>query len=649
VQWYPWGDTALSRAKKEDKLILLSIGYAACHWCHVMEHESFEDENTAQLMNDNFINIKIDREERPDIDAIYMEAIQIISGSGGWPLNVFLTPELKPFYGGTYFPPIPAFNRPSWTQLLTGISVAWKERSSEIKKQAEEITSLIGSRNDLLNRYGQITKEKISVSALLNLKEQFDLVEGGIGSAPKFPSTFCMNFLMQYYFFSKDESALKQVCLSLDKMLMGGIYDQLGGGFSRYSTDEKWLVPHFEKMLYDNALLVHTYSEAFKLTGKKEYKRVIEETLEFIERELTNPEGGFYSSIDADSEGEEGKFYCWMKKDVDELLGENSSGFSEYYGITDDGNWEGKNILHLKENFQKKFSEVISAGRKKLFESRENRIRPSLDDKIILSWNAMTISAYANASKALRNDRWKEIAIDQLNFLLENLTDKTDEGSFHHNFKNGKASNPAFLDDYAMLIKSCIDVYELTFEFKWIRQAEKITKKVFDYFGDKEDSLFFFTSEKQKDVLLRKKEYFDNAVASGNSVMAEILHKLGLILDNKDWRNHSARMYERVKNISAKFSSSFGNWLTMITALENNFIEIALTGNESYNAAKELQEKFLPMNIIALARTSSSEIPLLRGKFSSGELNIYLCKNYSCQLPVKSVNEILERINGLVD
>lgn len=657
VNWFPWGNEAIEKSREENKPILVSIGYAACHWCHVMEHESFENEEVARFMNENFINIKIDREERPDLDNIYMEAVQIMSGSGGWPLNVFLTPELKPFFGGTYFPPKPAYNRPGWIQILSGIAQAWNERKNEIINQSNDLTEMMQGRNDLLNKYqAKVSREKISHQAFKKLEEQFDKIDGGIGSAPKFPATYSLNFLIQYYFFTKNDNAIKQVRLSLDKMMNGGIYDQIGGGFSRYSTDDKWLAPHFEKMLYDNALLVSTYADAYKLTKDKNYLRVINETLAFVNRELKNPDGGFYSSLDADSDGVEGKFYVWDKNKIENVLKDDAEIFCSYYNVSEKGNWEGKNILNVKISLED-FSEIngieksvlekiISEGKKNLLIEREKRIRPALDDKIILSWNALMISSFANASKATGNKSYAQTAISTLNFLFEKLKDEKHENAFHHNYKNGESKNPAFLDDYASLIKACIDVYELTFEISWLTKAKNLIQYVIDHFSDETEALFFFTPDWQNDIVIRKKEYFDNAIASGNSMMAENLYKLGLIFDKSEWREIAINMYSKIQSIATQFSASFGNWLLVMNAFDFGFNEIVIAGKESAVNAEQLNKNYFPTNILVASENKQSEIPILYDKHFFDTSIFYLCRNYSCEKPEHSIEELLKKMDA---
>ena len=660
VDWFPWCEEALQKARTENRIILVSIGYAACHWCHIMEHESFESESVAQVMNENFINIKIDREERPDLDAIYMEAVQIMSGSGGWPLNVFLTPELKPFYGGTYFPPAPAYNRPSWMQVLSGISNSWKENSVEILKQSEELTEMMKGRNKLTEKFRQKnSSEKISELAFKNLKEQFDETEGGFGSAPKFPSTFSLNFLMHYYFFKRDEIALKQLRLSLDKMMRGGIYDQLGGGFARYSTDAKWLAPHFEKMLYDNALLIHTYADAYKLTRDKNYLQVVEETIEFVNRELKNPEGGFYSSINADSEGEEGKFYCWDKSEIENCLTEDSEIFCEYFNVSEEGNWEGKNILHtteslndfsIRKNLPPDFAErIISDSRKKLFTERDKRIRPSLDDKIILSWNALMISALANAAKATGEPKYKAEAVIGLNFLFEKFKKQSGEKFYYRIYKNGIAKGEALLEDYGYLMKASIDVYEITFEVNWLLKANELLDLVLENFSDTTNPLFFFTSVNQSDILIRQKDIFDNATPSSNSVLAENILKLGTYFDNSEWRDSAMNMYSEIQNMASQFPTSLSNWLIGIVANEFGYNEIVIAGKNSTTNASIINKKFLPNGIFCCSDFSNPRLPVLNEKKFSDSPEFYLCRNQTCDAPIADINIFLKNLNVLAD
>lgn len=519
VDWYPWGDEALQKASRENKPILVSIGYAACHWCHVMEKESFEDQSTAALMNDNFVNIKIDREERPDLDHIYMDAVQAISGSGGWPLNVFLTPEKKPFYGGTYFPPQPYYNRPSWKDVLTGVSEAFRERRHEIDAQADNLTNHLEASNNFgIQPQGIITDKILSAEELdemfsIALKTA-DPVYGGFGRAPKFPQTFTIRFLLHHHLYTKNEKALEQARLSLNKMIDGGINDQLGGGFARYSTDEKWLVPHFEKMLYDNALLVSVISEAYQLTEDPKYLEAITSTLDFVERELLSPKGGFYSALDADSEGVEGKFYVWSKDEIDSLLGEDANVFNRFYNVSSNGNWEHKNILHVTvqaEEFAAAnhmelsvLTEILKGSREKLLLARSERIRPLTDDKILLGWNAMMNTAYSKAFAATGNEKYRLLAVRNMSFLLEKFSSEG-TSEYFHTYKNNTARYPAFLDDYSQFIHALIHLQEITGDTAYLEKVKTLVKWCIDHFSEPETGYFYFTNDRQEDVIVRKK------------------------------------------------------------------------------------------------------------------------------------------------
>ncbi|HLF44951.1 MAG TPA: thioredoxin domain-containing protein, partial [Chitinophagaceae bacterium] len=530
VNWYPWGKEALNAAVKENKPILVSIGYSACHWCHVMEKESFENETTAKFMNENFINIKIDREERPDLDHIYMDAVQAMTGSGGWPLNVFLTPDTKPFYGGTYFPPVKAYNRPSWIDLLMNVKNIFVEKRNEIEAQAENLTAhLLKSNSFGVGQTG--TNDLFSTKKLLEVYQHImkpaDRQWGGFGNAPKFPQTMVIQFLLRYYYSYSEKEALDQALLSLDKMIDGGIYDQLGGGFARYSTDAEWLVPHFEKMLYDNALLLSVISEAYQLTRKEKYKIIIDETVRFIEREMSHSGGGFYSALDADSEGTEGKFYVWTYNEVKEILQEETDIFCTFFNIIPGGNWsEGAaskahtNILWRK-NSEKKFcennnitleelEEILQNGREKLLSVRNKRIKPQVDDKILLSWNCLMNTALSKAFAATGNQRYRELAIKNMDFLLAAFS-APETNNFFHSWKNGRANHPAFLDDYAYLIQSLIHLQMVTTETNYLIKAKEITGLVLQNFKEEDTGFFFYTSFHQKDILLRKKEVYDGA------------------------------------------------------------------------------------------------------------------------------------------
>lgn len=654
VDWYPWNDEAFKKAKEEDKPVLVSIGYSACHWCHVMERESFEDPEVASFMNQHFINIKVDREERPDVDHIYMDAVQAMTGSGGWPLNVFITPDGKPFYGGTYYPPRRAFNRASWKEVLEAIAHAYNEKKDEIEGQANNLTEHLHSTNVIGNSSANFSLDKKNIDiAFQNVMKTADRVWGGFGNAPKFPQTFTINFLMRYSRLTSNKEALEQALLSLDKMIQGGIYDQLGGGFARYSTDREWLAPHFEKMLYDNALLVSTLSEAFQLTRKARYKEVIEETLTFIETTLMHSEGGFLSALDADSEGEEGKFYVWNYNEIESLLGTDAFIFTSYFNVRKEGNWEGKNILHTSLPFNE-FAEkqgiepndlrgTIERGKKILLEERNKRIHPSLDDKLLLSWNALMNSAYSKAYAATGNDRYRDLAKKNMKFLLDAFS--KDKNEFFHSWKNGQAKHPAFLDDYGYLVAALIDLSEICAELQWLTIAKDLANYVLNNFSDGNSPLFFYTNISQTDVLMRKKEVYDSAVPSGNSVMASNFHRLGIIYDDQNYRERAWQMVSSFGDMALKYPTSFGVWLSTLFQLNFGSNEIAITGPEYSSVLKRILSLYLPHSIL-MAAASENDFPLLRGKNNKGQTLIYLCKDYACQKPFESVAEFENRFSS---
>jgi uncharacterized protein len=690
VNWFAWSEVALNKAKKEDKPILVSIGYAACHWCHVMEKESFENEATAAIMNEHFVNIKIDREERPDLDHIYMDAVQTMTGSGGWPLNVFLTPEGKPFYGGTYFPPQRAFNRPSWQEILLGVARSFNEKREEINVQAENLTGHLVQSNTFglqtPSDAGEIVDRKKMDEAFQNLMKSADKEWGGFGKAPKFPQTFSIQFLLRYHYTRNQpiqvpgnpeapsqqvedwNEPLKQALLSLDKMIEGGIYDQVGGGFARYSTDAEWLAPHFEKMLYDNALLVIVLSEAFQLTKKQRYREVIHETMEFVQRELLHqgsltgsgrpgkqPQIGFYAALDADSEGEEGKFYVWDQQEVNEILGNEAPLFCDYYDISSRGNWEEKNILRVKEraeiySVKKNISygeleKILNKGKKKLLEQRTKRIHPSLDDKIILGWNALMNTACSKAFAATGDEAYRQLAVRNMNFLLQDFP-SLKENDFYHTWKNDQAKYPAFLDDYAFLIQALIHLQEITADTGWITRAGAITQFVIDHFSEEETGFFFYTRSGQADVIIRKKEVYDGAIPSGNSVMAYNLHQLSILLDKKEWKQRSLEMVSSLGKVIIRYPGSFGNWACLVQEIIAGTNEIVLLGKDPGKLHLELLQEYIPHRALMVSSTVKPGFSLLSDKPLSDPPSIWLCRNFRCLSPVSSVKALITLINS---
>jgi len=656
VNWFPWGDEALDKARKENNPILVSIGYSACHWCHVMERESFEDEETARLMNEHFVNIKIDREERPDLDHIYMDAVQAMTGSGGWPLNVFLTPAAKPFYGGTYFPPKRAFNRPSWQEVLLGVTEAFTQRRNEIDAQAENLTEhLLQSNAFGISSQGEInvfTKEKIN-EAFENIMKNADKKWGGFGKAPKFPQSFVIQYLLRFFYATENKEALEQALLSIDKMIEGGIYDQVGGGFARYSTDTEWLVPHFEKMLYDNALLVSVISEAYQITNDKRYKEVIEETVHFVQRELMHPEGGFYAALDADSEGEEGKFYVWDHEEVIELLKEDAVIFCDFFDIKPGGNWEEKNILQRKkkeETFcsEKKISleelqRIIQKGKRILLKRRNERIRPQTDDKILLGWNALMTTSLCKAFAATGSESCKKLAINNMQFLLKKVSNNNTV-DFFHSWKNDLAKQPAFLDDYAFLIQALIQLQEITGDTNYLEKAKMITEHVLEKFNDSATIFFFYTNTNQTDVIVRKKEVYDGAQPSGNAIMADNLYRLGLYFDKSHWKEKSIQMVSSLINAIVRYPTSFGAWACILLEISVGISEIVIISEESQRILIQVLKEYIPHKVIMSATDGSNSFPLLSGKEKNKGAALYLCRDYTCENPVSSISALIDLI-----
>ncbi len=666
VDWYAWKPEAFERARRENKPILVSIGYSTCHWCHVMERESFENPEVAAFMNERFVNIKVDREERPDVDAIYMEACQLLTGGGGWPLNCFLTPEGKPFYAGTYFPPRPAYGRPSWLQLLQHIANVWEAKRETVYEQAERVMSYL-QRSD--NLFIEAPSADLDVArtpsfAIIDrvyeaMRGHFDRAEGGFGGAPKFPSSLAIHFLLYYYRLGKNTEALSHALLSLDKMIAGGIYDQIGGGFARYATDRAWKVPHFEKMLYDNALLVIVLAEAYRLLAdlqdeparqrRRRYEHIIVETLEFVRREMTHPQGAFYSALDADSQGQEGKFYVWDKREIEHLLGADAEAFCTLYGATDAGNWEHTNILwravepatYAQEHGldPQVFEQQVDRWRQKLFAYRERRVRPGLDDKVLLGWNALMASAYAKAYAALGQEAYRRAAVQNLNFLLRHLVDA--QGRLLHSWKDGRAQYAAVLDDYAFLIAALIDAWHITFEINYLEMAQKFTEQVYAYFHDPQTDLFFYTAADQKDVILRKKDLQDNATPSGNSTMVHNLQRLGTLLDRQAWRTHAARMLERMRSAVERYPLSFERWGLALLFDIRPRPEIAIVGPAAKETARALQRYLIWDATVAAAEHPDERLPLLKDKPRGAGTSIYICQNYACRHPVQTVEEAL--------
>ena len=659
VNWYPWGEEALELSKEQDKPILVSIGYSACHWCHVMERESFENESVAEYMNEHFINIKIDREERPDLDHIYMDALQAIAGNGGWPLNVFLTTDAKPFYGGTYFPPEKAFNRVSWTDVLLSMADIWANKRDEVEDQANRLISHIQKSNSFADAKNLVPlTETVSfyhsddcrLMAAQFLKNA-DTVDGGYGRAPKFLHTFSLKYQLQYGELYKKVEAKEHALFSLKKMIQGGIYDQLAGGISRYSTDNEWLAPHFEKMLYDNALLVDVLCDAYQISGQKIFKDAIISTLQFLGRDMKHFDGGYFAALDADSEGEEGKFYVWQKEEIDSLLGEDAGLFCSYFNISKQGNWEGKSILNTQVDLQN-FAEannmspqaweaMLEKSKIRLLTERGKRTAPGTDDKILLNANALLITAFCKAYAALGDDAYKKSALELYDFIQAKFSDG--ETWLKHSFKNGEAKFPAFLDDYAYLIQACIHLQEVTSNQLYLQRARELTQHVIDHFGDSSSPFFYYTYHGQQDVVVRKIELYDGATPSANGTMAHNLLYLGIVLDKTGWSERGHSMLRFIFNGMKKHPTSFAVWAGAYLLQTAGVNEIVLTGLQFETSLLALLKEYIP-NKIVQSSVAEKDFPLLSNKDYDGAVTLYLCRNYSCEQPVGDVSELIKSL-----
>ena len=664
VQWYPWGAAALQRARLENKPILISIGYAACHWCHVMERESFEDQNVAAYMNTNFINIKVDREERPDLDHLYMDAVQAMSGQGGWPLNVFLLPDTRPFFGGTYFPPTRIYQRPSWKEVLESVIHAFKERQADLLTQADNLTRHLEQqylplsvKQQLEKENNQSTPEK-ATEVRGAIMQTADTRWGGFGQAPKFPQSFTIRYLLRDYYYTGNVQGLEQALFSLEKMIQGGIYDQIGGGFSRYSTDEKWLVPHFEKMLYDNALLLEALAEAWSLTGNPVYERAIRQTVDFLTREMLHTGGGFYAALDADSEGVEGKYYVWQKSEIQAILGPEAELFCLVYDVEDQGNWEDNNILWLQQSIRQvaasikvpeaSLLKVIQRCQQKLLGERIKRVAPGKDDKIILAWNAMLITALCKCAAALNDNIYIQLAVNCYQFLERHLRVKDSGGRFswqHH--WNKKVGQPgAFLDDYACLIQALIELNRVTGKYAYLQTASALTGEVIRNFSDDAQNFFYYTAV-QASALVRKIETYDNATPSGNAVMADNLWRLSILLDEPAWRERAVYMTKAMEPLFSHYPTSFGCWAILWQKIAFGTPEIAIVGDNAAQLASEVSLHYIPGALLQFNKTEIAELPLLANKkVPEGQSFIYLCQDYHCNQPVTKTQALLDSLTN---
>ena len=652
VEWFPWGEEAFAKAKSENKPVLLSIGYSACHWCHVMAHESFENEAIARLMNEHFVNIKVDREERPDLDQVYMSAVQMMTHQGGWPMTVFLTPDGVPFYGGTYFPPQDRYNIPGFPRVLLGVSQAFQEQQDDIRETGASLVQELRRLSETGGSDHPIELELLS-AAHAGIVRGYDTVNGGFGSAPKFPPAMTLEFLLRTHLRTGNQDALKMVGHTCRKMAEGGMYDQLGGGFHRYSTDSRWLVPHFEKMLYDNALLSRLYLHYFQVSQDALARETVTGILDYVLREMTHPDGGFYSTQDADSEGHEGKFFVWDMAEVREALGNNDAAlFSAYYNITEAGNFEGKNI----PNVTRPRSEVAQAqdisesdlqasldrSKRKLFELREQRVKPGRDEKILTAWNGLMLASFAEAGVVLNRPDYTEAARRNAEFVLSGLRR---DGSLLRTWKDGIAKFNAYLEDYAFLVEGLVTLYETTGEFQWLTEALALTETMIEEFWDEERGAFFFTGKSHESLIVRSKDYFDNATPSGNSVAAMVLLRLALLMNNEKYRSLATAVLREVADQARRYPSGFGYALSAADFLLSTPKEVAIVAADQADLGPMLAEtwrRYLPNKVVAAGGT----IPLLENRpMLDGLATAYVCENYTCKQPVTDLKTLAELLD----
>jgi uncharacterized protein YyaL (SSP411 family) len=660
VEWHAWGEEALQRARDENKPILLSIGYSACHWCHVMERESFESETTARLMNENFINIKVDREERPDLDQIYMNAVQMMYGHGGWPLTVFLTPDLVPFYGGTYFPPEDRYNMPGFPRILIGVAEAYRQKPEEIAETAQNILGALQSMGTASESVEALSTSMLD-AAFRALARNYDERNGGFGGAPKFPSSMNLEFSLRTYQRTGSKDALEMVIHTCRKMAEGGIYEQLGGGFHRYSTDARWLVPHFEKMLYDNALLSRLYLHLYQATGDSFFRRIAEETLDYVMREMTDERGGFYSTQDADSEGVEGKFFVWTVEEIKELAGvEDAKLVCAFYDVTEAGNFEEKNILNIPRRVEavakdlgvsvERLMEAIERVRPILLAAREKRVKPGRDEKIITTWNGLMLESFAEASAILDRADYREIAERNASFVLEYLQR---DALLLHVYKDGQAKHVAFHDDYACFISGLMTLYEATGNLRWLEESIALTEKMIDEFWDEREGGFFYTAKSGEQLIVRAKDFMDNATPSGNSVAAELLQRLAFLTGNENYQRPAVTILRLMRDQMSRYPTAFGLMLGALDFYLSTPKEIVIIGSsanaETQSLAREIWKVYLPNKVVALSEENNAQAlklsPLFQDRLAQGgRPTAYVCENRTCQQPVTSPSELAAQL-----
>ena len=653
VDWYPWGEEAFAQARAEDKPILLSVGYSACHWCHVMERESFEDPEIARLMNELFVNIKVDREERPDVDQIYMQAVQAMTGHGGWPMTVFLSPDGVPFYGGTYFPPVERHGMPAFPRLLRSVADAYQNRKAEVLQSGRQLVEQM-AQGERLRTSATLLTHDILLEAFQGISGEFDERDGGIGRAPKFPQPMIWDFILRFWRRTGNPTALEMLKLTLTRMARGGMYDQLGGGFHRYSVDGQWLIPHFEKMLYDNGQLARLYLHAWLATGDPEYRRVAEETLDYILREMTHLEGGFYSSQDADSEGEEGKFFVWTPEEIRAALGDDELArvALRYWGVDDGPNFEGKNILWVpREPSEEHPAGVIAKARKRLYEVRERRVHPGRDDKVLAAWNGLACRAFAEAGRALGRPDYTQAAVKNIAFILSVMRK---DGRLLRSWKDGEAKLLGYLEDYAMTADACLAVYEATFDHRWLDEARGLADEILRLFWDKEKEAFFDTGADHEQLVVRPRNLFDNAVPCGSSVTVEVLVRLAVLTGEERYESHALRALRPIADLMSRYPTGFGRFLCALDFHLGPVNEVALVWPPGKNGLEPLLAqvfgRYLPNRVVVGCAdgepTARAGIPLLESRpLVGGKATAYVCQRYVCQSPTTDPDELARQLD----
>ncbi len=652
VNWNPWNEETLSKAKTDNKLLLISVGYAACHWCHVMEHESFEDSLVAQVMNKNFVNIKVDREERPDVDQVYMNAVQLMTGSGGWPMNVVALPDGRPVWGGTYF------KKEQWMSALDQISKLYKEKPKKLYEYADKLEQGIKALDVVsLNTDAPVFTKNDIESAIKTWSKQFDNIQGGMNRAPKFMMPNNYHFLLRYAYQNNDEKLMEYINLTLTKMAYGGVFDQIGGGFSRYSVDTKWHVPHFEKMLYDNGQLVSLYSDAYLITKNELYKNIVTETLDYIARDMTTENGAFYSSLDADSdtpegELEEGAFYVWTKDELKSVLKEDYDIFSDYYNVNAYGLWEHNNYVLIRKDDDasiikkhnistETLTQKIAQWKSTLLNIRNNRAKPRLDDKTLTSWNALMLKGYVDAYRVFNTKAYLDIALKNAHFIVNNQL--REDGGLNHNYKNGKSTINGYLEDYATTMDAFLTLYENTMDETWLTIARDLANYTFDHFFDTTSNMFYFTSNQDQSLVSRSIEYRDNVIPASNSIMAKNLFKLAHYFDNSHFSKTAVTMLNNVKPEIQEYASGYSNWLDLMLNYTNPYYEIAIVGEEAKKKLVDLNKNYIPNKLIA-GSISENNLPLLESRYKPNNTLIYVCVNKACKLPVSQVDQAVKFI-----